>query len=474
MSRCYRLRGDAVLDGEPPGALALTFGARRARLAAGQATVGQALLALRGRMVPEEELVEIVRAGCGLAGVAAWATLVASLDRANVLEIGVTETGGRRLATFAPRSWDEPAGVVPDEDDPVVLSRFAFLRRSGGRIVVESAENDALVSVDDPRVGLLVAELGEPTTMRKLAGENRSGLGAPGIRGVVRLLARARLADVGDVVPGGEASESPACAQWAFADRLFHRSSRAGAGVGAGVGYGGTYHQRDRRPPLPAASPVERPTIALPPADAADVATRDPSLDTVLRRRRSVREHDDCSPITVGQLGELLDRVQRMSDVRPDRGSGEVCRRPYPAGGSLYELEIYTVVDRCDGLDPGLYRYDSLDHRLEILGGSSPACERLLSAAQGAAAMARPPQVLLAVTARFGRVMWKYESMAYALVLKDLGVLYQTLYLVATAMGLAPCAIGGGERGVLEAAAGLDPAEEAMIGEFAVGAAPRT
>ena len=38
---------------------------------------------------------------------------------------------------------------------------------------------------------------------------------------------------------------------------------------------------------------------------------------------------------------------------------------------------------------------------------------------------------------------WKYASIAHALTLKNVGVLQQTLYLVATAMGLAPCALGG-------------------------------
>lgn len=33
------------------------------------------------------------------------------------------------------------------------------------------------------------------------------------------------------------------------------------------------------------------------------------------------------------------------------------------------------------------------------------------------------------------------QSMAYALILKDVGALYQQMYLVATAMNLAPCGL---------------------------------
>jgi SagB-type dehydrogenase family enzyme len=81
------------------------------------------------------------------------------------------------------------------------------------------------------------------------------------------------------------------------------------------------------------------------------------------------------------------------------------------------------------------------------------------------------PQVYFAITARFQRVQWKYESMVYALILKHVGVLYQTMYLVATAMGLAPCALGGGNSDLFALAAGLDYYAETTVGEFVLGTA---
>jgi len=79
------------------------------------------------------------------------------------------------------------------------------------------------------------------------------------------------------------------------------------------------------------------------------------------------------------------------------------------------------------------------------------------------------PQVLIILTARFQRVSWKYNAMAYALVLKDVGVLYQTMYLVATAMGLAPCALGGGDSDLFAAVAGTNYYAETSVGEFILG-----
>ena len=62
--------------------------------------------------------------------------------------------------------------------------------------------------------------------------------------------------------------------------------------------------------------------------------------------------------------------------------------------------------------------------------------------------------------------------MAYAASLKNAGVLMQTLYLVATAMGLAGCALGGGDSDLFAAAAGTDYFAEPAVGEFMLGTLP--
>ena len=48
----------------------------------------------------------------------------------------------------------------------------------------------------------------------------------------------------------------------------------------------------------------------------------------------------------------------------------------------------------------------------------------------------------------------------------------QTLYLVATALGLAPCANGTGDSALFEALTGLSPFEETAIAEFALSGGP--
>jgi SagB-type dehydrogenase family enzyme len=55
------------------------------------------------------------------------------------------------------------------------------------------------------------------------------------------------------------------------------------------------------------------------------------------------------------------------------------------------------------------------------------------------------------------------------LILKHVGVLYQTFYLVATAMQLAPSAIGAGKSEPFCKVAALNEYEESPVGEFSLG-----
>ena len=79
------------------------------------------------------------------------------------------------------------------------------------------------------------------------------------------------------------------------------------------------------------------------------------------------------------------------------------------------------------------------------------------------------PQVLITIAARFGRVSWKYSSVAYSLILKDVGVLLQTLYLMATDMGLGGCAIGTNNIDLFARMTGIEFHIEGPVGQFALG-----
>jgi SagB-type dehydrogenase family enzyme len=135
----------------------------------------------------------------------------------------------------------------------------------------------------------------------------------------------------------------------------------------------------------------------------------------------------------------------------------------------LYELEFYPVINTCDRISSGLYYYNPLTHQLEQLCERTKDVQALLKDAWGASGQQDMPQVLIVFTARFQRLSWKYEAIAYSLILKHVGVLYQTMYLVATAMNLAPCALGSGNADLFAKAALTDYYAESSVGEFMLG-----
>jgi SagB-type dehydrogenase family enzyme len=191
-----------------------------------------------------------------------------------------------------------------------------------------------------------------------------------------------------------------------------------------------------------------------------------------------VRSFDDGAPITLKELSRFLDATSRVRsewtaalDPGGDGPSITYTTRPYPSGGSSYPLELYIAVDKCKGLDRGFYFYDAGEHGLVQIDVRAPEFEALLKSAALAMGESGAPQILITIAARFGRVSWKYSSIAYSLILKDVGVLTQTFYLMATAMGLGGCAIGSINIDLFAKITGIDFYVEGPVGQFAIGRA---
>jgi SagB-type dehydrogenase family enzyme len=212
----------------------------------------------------------------------------------------------------------------------------------------------------------------------------------------------------------------------------------------------------------------------------SSIADSDPALlvAKILRERHSVRSFDDRRPITLMELSCFLDcsaRVRSEWTAPLDPGDGEpsltYTSRPYPSGGSSYPLELYLSVDKCEGLDRGFYFYDAGEHALVSIDVRAAELEALLKSSAFAMGESDVPQILITIAARFGRVSWKYSSIAYSLILKDVGALTQTFYLMATATGLGGCAIGSVNIDLFARMTGIEFFVEGPVGQFAIGRA---
>lgn len=372
--------------------------------------------------------------------------------------------GGRNLATLEPIS----PGFCMVEASPDIkyrLSRFACLRRLDDDSLLESPLGHARLFVQDSLVGAAIALLAVPHTAAELVAE-LPGLDVAVVGALLSLLCSAGAAFACADNGGIAEDDSVPLRQWEFHDLLFHSRSRSGRHE---YPLGGTFRFRDALPPLPAVKPLmsER-RIALHKSDMAVLEADDLPFSRVSESRRSIRSQAE-QPISAIQLGEFLYRSARVKAVNPagaDPTHYESSMRVCPSGGAMHALELYLTISRCEGIAAGFYHYDPLGHALEHLSELGAAHQSRLADGSGAAGMQSPPDVLITLAARFQRTGWKYQSMAYALILKDVGALYQQMYLVATAMNLAPCGLGGGNSDRFAKAAGLDYYAETSVGEF--------
>jgi ribosomal protein S12 methylthiotransferase accessory factor len=406
------------------------------------------------------------------------ARLHATLDRLPFTLVHSLDVGDRRLLSIIPMATTAIfAARPPTKDQMLRLSRFAFLRRRESTLVVESPLSPYRIELLGAEACQVVTGHIRPTAIADLAGgagdEDLEVLRAVAghLIGAGVLVAAEGAADPADVRFAED--EDEAIQQWAFHDLLFHSRSRLGR---HDEDFGATFAFLGKIEPEPAVKrESDHPALPLYRPELNDILDRDPPFTAVLESRRSVRRYAD-EPIGVRQLGELLYRVARVRGVfgplHRDILPYESSDRPYPSAGSVYELELYITVHRCDGLAQAIYHYDPAGHRLVRISTDIEHRKALLESAYISAGGGAMPDVLITITARIQRLTWKYDGLAYATALKHVGVLYQTLYLVATAMELAPCGLDAGDTELATQAFGLDWSRESSVGEFILGNRP--
>lgn len=404
------------------------------------------------------------------ATLAEWYYCVMMLERKGGLAYAVRAGSAIAARGMALSPWFEPAAEWRTAVPPsrVRLSRFAYIHRVGGRLVLESPLSCGRIELHHPAVSEVLSALAEPCQLSELARATRA-FSAETVRDLVWLFGYFGMLTAVTAVTTAE-DEDPVLRTWHFADILFHSRSRAGRHDEVFE----TFRHLGSLDPPPVVKPaMSSRTIPLYKPRMAAVAERDPRFTRVLEERRSIRDYGR-TPMTLRQLGEFLYRSARVKAIHRANGRDflyDCSRRPYPGGGACYELELYVAVRRCRGLEPGWYHYDPMRHRLEVLAADKREIARLIAEARSPIGR-DDPHVVITLAARFQRLTWKYNSSAYGPILKNVGVLLQTMYLVATAMRLAPCAVGGGNSERFAALAGTRYLEESSVGEFLLGSRP--
>lgn len=352
------------------------------------------------------------------------------------------------------------------DSDRLILSRFAYLRRRGSDFVLESPRAGALLKICDPQLAAFIAQLSHPQRIREL---RRQG-GFPGAAFLALLVDCEIALKLGKGEAGFRPEEGDSDLMlWDFHDLLFHTRSTQGRHTNP---LGAAYPFVGLVAPLPAIRP-SWPGKKIDLHAAARDAHEAPSPAVqLLHKRHSTRSFDAERPITLHELARLLANTARIlarSNDGPSADDGGHTVRPYPSAGASYELELYLNVDKCEGLARGFYHYDAAAHALTRIDAAKDALDAQLKGAEFAMGTSSPPQILITIAARFGRITWKYSAISYSLILKDVGVLMQTLYLMLEDMRLGGCAIGITNIELFAKMTGLPFHVEGAVGHFAIG-----
>jgi SagB-type dehydrogenase family enzyme len=216
------------------------------------------------------------------------------------------------------------------------------------------------------------------------------------------------------------------------------------------------------QPPLQIAADQGDVLIALP--VPADVQVKAVDLRQAIEGRVSVRRYANRA-LTLQELSFLLWCTQGVKEVRPD---GYCTLRNVPSAGARHALETYLLVNRVDGLKPGLYRFMSIEHKLlevdltpDIAGRMTRAC-----LGQGFVKTAAVTLVWIAVVYRMA---WRYGQRGYRYLHLDAGHTCQNLYLAAQAVDCGVCAIAAFDDQDLGQTIGVDGQDQFPIYVATVG-----
>ena len=209
------------------------------------------------------------------------------------------------------------------------------------------------------------------------------------------------------------------------------------------------------QPPLELDYDKEKAVIDLPAPSAIRAGTYD--LRKAIESRRSVRDYA-AKPLTLEELSWLLWCTQGVKEV----AGRSATLRTVPSAGARHALETYLLVNRVEGVKPGLYRFLATRHKLVEVNLEKGLADRAADAClrQNMVKTSAVTFIWVAVTYR---MCWRYGERGYRYIHLDAGHVCQNLYLAAEAIGSGVCAIGAYDDEEINGLLGIDGEEQFVI-----------
>lgn len=186
-------------------------------------------------------------------------------------------------------------------------------------------------------------------------------------------------------------------------------------------------------------------------------------LDT-LKGRKSRRKFSE-EQISFNELSFMLWSTQGVKKIV---NSGYATLRTVPSAGARHPFETYIIAQKVQGLNPGLYRYLPLEHKLVSHGDVQDIRGKLDDATMDQKFIAASAVTFIWAAVPY-RTEWRYEHAAAKYIALDAGHVCQNLYLAAEAVGAGVCAVATYDQQKMDELIGADGKDEFTVYLAAVG-----
>lgn len=305
-----------------------------------------------------------------------------------------------------------------DDDQKTHVGNDVFLRFEHNKCLLLSTTSNTVVYMQVPYVEKLFQELVEPKRVKELSTVGRL------------------LLDNGFLSVAKDQDNDP----WVFHDALFHAVSVHGDGTEGG--YGATWAGA-RKARSSKGQTVRKSLASYHVALPKNETPSDVKFNDVLSRRRTCRNYA-ATPLAFEDLGCLLDMSLRTQFEKHLQNGARIAFHPYPSGGACNEITTMIARHGNDKTGSYLAMYDNRHHSLDCFKDSARHVVEIMNRLGAVGDVKAPPSAALLFIADYAKMAEKYEAIPYAVILRNIGAIYQTVSLAAESLHMASCALGGG------------------------------
>ncbi|HSH35609.1 SagB/ThcOx family dehydrogenase [Schnuerera sp.] len=215
------------------------------------------------------------------------------------------------------------------------------------------------------------------------------------------------------------------------------------------------------QPPLELAYDKGEGLIELPSVD--NIKVKEIDLREAIESRKSLRKYSN-KPLTMEELSYLLWCTQGVKGIT----SRPTTLRNVPSAGARHSFETYLLINRVNGLKPGIYRYLAIEHKLLEVNTEPDIAEKITYSCHEQIFVKNSAVTFIWSTVIY-RMKWRYGERGYRYVHLDAGHVCQNLYLAAQSIDCGVCAIAAFDDDEINKLLGLDGEEQFVVYLATVG-----